>query len=238
MKLWKIPPFLYFVYLGVIVMLVTIAIVSDRAVTAFYEKSTVPNRKTIVIDPGHGGIDGGAVSCTGVHESEINLAIAMRFKDLLNLMGIKTVMIRETDESIFTSGNTIAEKKVSDLKNRVRIANNLPGSILISIHQNYFTDSQYSGAQVFYGNREDSKALAELMQAEFKLTINTSSNRMCKKSAGIYILENVDNTAILVECGFISNFSEERRILDKEYQKKLSCVMASVCSRHLYNNPS
>ena len=101
--------------------MLTLAIVGNRAVTVYYENSIVPGRRTIVVDPGHGGVDGGAVSCTGISESKINLAIALRFKDLINFMGIKTVMIRETDKSIFTSGTTIGEKKVSDLKNRVKI---------------------------------------------------------------------------------------------------------------------
>ena len=237
-KLRRIPPFLYLVYFGVTVILLTIAIVGSRAITVHYESSAVPGRRIVVIDPGHGGIDGGAVSCTGVLESKINLEIALRLKDLINFMGIKTVMIRETDMSVFTSGNTIGEKKVSDLKNRVKIANSSQNSILVSIHQNHFSDSRYSGTQVFYGKNQDSKVLAELMQSEFKSSLNTNNSRKCKRSSGVYLLENVNNTAILVECGFISNYSEERNLLDQEYQKKMSCVMASVCSRYLYDNPS
>ena len=238
LKLRKIPPFLYLAYFLVLIGMLTLAIAGNRAVTVYYENSIVPGRRTIVVDPGHGGVDGGAVSCTGISESKINLAIALRFKDLINFMGIKTVMIRETDKSIFTSGTTIGEKKVSDLKNRVKIANSFPGSGLVSIHQNYFSDSQYFGAQVFYGKNQNSKILAELMQEELVSTLNQSSNRKCKRSTGVYLLENVKTTAILVECGFLSNALEERNLLDQEYQKKLSCIMASVCSRYLYDNPS
>ena len=138
----------YFLILFV-VLLITIA--GNHAVTTMSENSTVDNRMCIVIDAGHGGVDGGATSCTGVLESEINLNIAVRLNEVMQLLGFKTIMIRDTDRSMHTEGNTIASKKVSDLKNRVKIVNQNPNAILISIHQNYFSDSRYSGT--YSGNR-------------------------------------------------------------------------------------
>ena len=118
------------------------------------------NYPTVVIDAGHGGIDGGATSCTGSLESHINLEIATRLNDLLHLLGVNTHMIRNSDISVYTSGTSIAEKKASDLKERVRIINQTENAFLISIHQNYFPQNQYHGAQVFYRSTEESKNFA------------------------------------------------------------------------------
>ena len=113
----------------------------SKAVTAMKQEDLVVGRKCIVIDAGHGGVDGGTTSCTGVTESNLNLETAMRLNDFLHLIGIDTKMIRTTDCSVYTSGETIAAKKVSDLKERVRIVETTPNGILVSIHQNFFAQS-------------------------------------------------------------------------------------------------
>ena len=232
---YKFPLFrLLPIYIIVIVSLIFTAIGSSYAVTALSESAPIENRKCIIIDAGHGGEDGGAVSCTGVLESQINLEIALRLNDLLNLLGIKTVMIRKSDCSIYTQGDSIAEKKISDLKERVRIVNSTPNSILISIHQNQFTESKYSGAQVFYAPTNGSQALAEQLQSSLIQTLNTSSKRTRKKSDGIYLMKNIIRPGVLLECGFLSNPEEEHKLRDSEYQKQLCCVIASVCSNYLH----
>ena len=124
-----------------IVVLGFIAIIcfwGNRAINTAYERVSLTDRSTVIIDAGHGGIDGGATSCTGVLESNINLEIALRLEDLFHLLGIPTKMIRRTDRSVYTQGNSIAAQKVSDLKNRVNTINSTPNAVLISIHQNYF----------------------------------------------------------------------------------------------------
>ena len=138
------------IYIIVIMAMIAFASAASKSVTVFSEKSEIENRKVIVIDAGHGGVDGGATSSSGVLESKTNLEIAIRLRDVCRLLGIKTIMIRTEDVSVYTSGQTIAAKKVSDLKERVRIVNEQPDCILISIHQNYFSDNKYSGAQIFY----------------------------------------------------------------------------------------
>ena len=153
---------------------------------------------------------------------------------MLNLLGIKTVMIRKSDCSIYTQGDSIAEKKISDLKERVRIVNSTPNSILISIHQNQFTESKYSGAQVSYAPTNGSQALAEQLQSSLIQTLNTSSKRTSKKSDGIYLMKNIIRPGVLLECGFLSNPEEEHKLRDSEYQKQLCCVIASVCSNYLH----
>ena len=198
-------------------------------VAKVYEEAPV----AVVIDPGHGGEDGGATSCTGVLESKYNLDISLRLNDLLQMLGYNTKMIRTTDMSIYTQGNTIAQKKVSDLKQRVHIVNNTEDAYLISIHQNYFSDSRYSGAQVFYATTEQSKELALLLQRQFPLYLQKENKRTIKKASGVYLMEHIDCPGVLIECGFLSNVEEEAKLRSADYQKQLCCVIASVVSNHL-----
>lgn len=188
-----------------------------------------PSRRVFIIDAGHGGVDGGATSCTGVLESAINLEIALRLNKLMQLLGYETVMIRTTDTSVYTQGNTIAAQKLSDLKERVRIVNDPENGVLISIHQNTFSDSRYHGPQVFYGgDLSISKDLGERLQTAMTTNLVPDSNRKCKKSSGIYLMEHIENPGVLIECGFLSNPREEAMLRDSVYQKKLCCIIASV----------
>lgn len=190
---------------------------------------------TVVIDAGHGGIDGGATSCTGAAESAINLEIALRLEALLRLLGIRTRMVRTTDVSVATEGATIAAQKSSDLKERVRIANEASSGLLVSIHQNRFSDGRYSGAQVFYASTPGSQALAEQLQAMLVSTLNPGSRRKAKKASGVYLMEHLKGTGILVECGFLSNPNEEARLRTADYQKRLCCVFAAAVGNFLAN---
>lgn len=205
----------------------------SNARTTAVQTNPVQREHTIVIDAGHGGIDGGATSCSGVLESALNLEISLRLNDLLQLLGMETVMIRTTDTSVYTEGNTIAAQKVSDLKERVRIVSETENAILVSIHQNTFSDSRYGGAQVFYATTEGSRELAHLLQSSLTATVNPGSNRKCKKADGVYLMEHIDTTGVLLECGFLSNPEEEAKLRSEDYQKKLCCVIASVLSQHL-----
>ena len=193
-------------------------------------------RKCIIIDAGHGGVDGGTTSCSGVTESTINLEIALRLNDLLHLLGMETKTIRTTDCSVYTSGETIAAKKVSDLKERVRIVESTEKGILVSIHQNYFTQSVYSGAQVFYNQNNESVILAKNLQRNLIATVNPGSKRSVKNATGVYLMEHVTCPAILIECGFLSNPTEDVLLQDPDYQKKLCCVISSTLSEFV-NSP-
>lgn len=215
--------FLVFIYWG-------------NQVIAVISENIPPERKhCIIIDAGHGGIDGGATSCTGVLESALNLEIALRLDDLLHLLGYDTRMIRNTDISVYTQGNSIAQKKISDLKERVRIVNETHGAVLMSIHQNHFSDNRYSGAQVFYPNTPGSEDLAIQLQTALKNTLNPDSRRTVKKSDGIYLMEHINCTGVLIECGFLSNIQEEARLRSKEYQQNLCCVIAATLLQFLSN---
>lgn len=209
------------------------AFITNHTIDVYNQSAHFKDRTCVIIDAGHGGVDGGAVSCTGVDESKINLEIALRLNDLMHLLGINTYMIRTEDVSIYTSGNSIAAKKVSDLKERVRIVNQTQNAILISVHQNYFEDSHYSGAQVFYNT---DSTLAKQLQSALIQTLNPGSNRKAKKADGVYLMQNVTCPAALIECGFLSNCDEEKMLRDPTYQKKLCCVIGAVVSCYVYNN--
>lgn len=207
----------------------------SQGVTALSENIPIKRLNTIVIDAGHGGVDGGATSCTGVLESEFNLQIALKLEDLCNLLGLPTRMVRRENISVYTTGDTIARKKASDLKERVRITADTPGAILVSIHQNQFSDSRYSGAQVFYANTEGSEALAKKLQSAFVSTLNFGSRRQAKESRGVYLMDHISCTGVLIECGFLSNPEEEGKLRSVEYQKDMCCVIAAILSQYVSN---
>lgn len=215
------------IYVFVLLLAIGIACMGSHAISTSANGQFRQDRSIIIIDAGHGGVDGGATSCTGVLESGINLQIALRLNDLTHLLGYDTKMIRTSDISVYTEGTTIAQKKVSDLKERVRIINSHERGILISIHQNHFGDSRYSGAQVFYGKTSGSEALAKQIQTSFVSTINPGSNRQAKKSTGIYLMDHISCTGVLIECGFLSNPQEESLLRDDRYQKNLCSIIAS-----------
>lgn len=221
------------VYMLILLGVSLIAVVGNSAIETVSEYKREADRHTIIIDPGHGGEDGGATSCTGVLESKFNLDIALRLNDLMHLLGMETIMIRETDRSVYTQGETIAQKKASDLRERVRIINETEKGVVISIHQNIFPDGQYWGTQVFYPNTDGSRKLAEQLQNQFQLNLAVDNKRKTKQAKGIYLMEHIQCPAVLVECGFLSNPGEEAKLRDSEYQKRLCSVIATVCSQYL-----
>lgn len=224
---------LFPVYAVVLIGCVCIAHFGSDAVTVMVGSAPIPDRTCIVIDAGHGGIDGGATSYSGVLESRTNLEIALRMNDLLHFLGYETRMIRTTDTSVYTEGSTIAAQKVSDLKQRVKTVNETENAILVSIHQNTFPDGRYSGAQVFYADDQESQLLAKELQTAFVTALNPGSKRKSKSSDGIYLMQQIEKSGVLIECGFISNAEEDAKLQSKDYQQKISCVIAATLSRHL-----
>ncbi len=221
------------VYLLILSIFISVTYLTSTVTTMVAEMIPMERSNTIIIDAGHGGEDGGATSCSGILESKYNLEIAMRLNDLFQLLGYRTLMIRTTDRSVYTQGETIAAKKVSDLKQRVKIVNETEDAILISIHQNTFSDSRYSGAQVFYGPEGESHALADTTQTALRGALNPDSNRTAKKADGIYLMQHIDCTGILVECGFLSNEQEEVLLRSTDYQKKICCVLGTTVATFL-----
>ena len=185
---------------------------------------------TVVIDPGHGGEDGGAVSPGGVQESHINLALSKRLRDLLCFAGIPTVMTREEDVTICDEGlGTIRARKTSDIRNRVAIVNGTENAVLLSIHQNSLPSSTVThGAQVFWNQQEGAKELAEAIQTSLNGAINVGNEKHTKQiPPTVYLMKHVTVSAVLVECGFLTNQEETRRLQDETHQRTLAISIAA-----------
>lgn len=220
-------------YTIIISIFLTAVYWGSAATSVIAQQIPLERQTTVIIDAGHGGEDGGAISCTGKAESSYNLEIALRLRDLMHLMGIHTKMVRTTDQSVYTQGKTIASRKISDLKNRVELVNNTENALLLSIHQNIFSESKYHGAQVFYDCGGKGMELAKHLQEAFCDTVNIGSNRKCKRGEKVYLLEHIENPGVLIECGFLSNPEEEAELRDQTYQQKLICVIAATVCNYL-----
>ena len=181
-------------------------------------------KSIIILDAGHGGEDCGAIGASGVYEKDLNFDITMHIGKLLEGYGYKVVYTRTEDKLLYKPEEDIKGiRKISDLKNRCKIAQEYENAIFISIHMNSFSDSRYSGLQVYYsGRNERSSPLAQAIQASVKTNLQTNNKRKIKASEGMYLLNNLDMPAILIECGFLSNLEECKKLSEKEYQKELS----------------
>lgn len=179
----------------------------------------------IIIDAGHGGEDGGAVSQSGMLEKDVNLEISLKLKDLLIQGGFSVKSTRDTDISVCDSDiSTVHGRKVSDLKNRLTMFNENKNNIVISIHQNKFTESKYSGTQIFYsGNNEKSSELAENIKTTVVSLLQPENTRECKKAdKNIYLLDNCNVPSIIVECGFLSNQNEAALLAQDNYRRQIA----------------
>lgn len=189
--------------------------------------STAPNSslKTIIIDPGHGGEDSGAVADNGVLEKDINLDVSKKLRDMLKATGYKVIMTRDEDTAIYDKDSkTLRQKKVSDMKKRVEIINSDKNNVLISIHQNKFEKKQYSGSQIFYSkNNEESFNLAQSIQKSIRGLIQPDNDRELKCAGkDIYLLNKANVPAVIVECGFVSNDEELEKLSDENYKLNLA----------------
>lgn len=179
----------------------------------------------IIIDAGHGGMDGGTTAADGTLEKDINLSVAKKLESMLKACGFKTVMLRSADELIGDNSlSTIRARKVSDIKTRLEITQSYPDALLISIHQNHYSVEKYSGAQVFYSpNAPESKLLAESVQGSIVGNIQPENTRQIKAvGTNIYLLYNCTQPSIMVECGFMSNQAEAQKLKDSNYQSQMA----------------
>lgn len=215
-------------------LLAAVLLLSFSAAVRFYKTEMVfgtnLHAATVVIDAGHGGVDGGAVAKDGTAESGINLAIALTLKELFLFCGIEPIMTREEDISIHSEeAETIAQKKVSDLRNRVELINSHPQAVAISIHQNSLpTAPSVRGAQAFYNPVSGAAELARAMQGTLNNVINTNRAKTEKQiPSTIFLMQNAQVPAVLVECGFLSNVEETRLLKTEEHQLRLA--LAILC---------
>ena len=194
--------------------------------------------RTIVIDAGHGGEDGGATGKSKLPEKDINLAVAKDLQQLLTASGYRVVMIRTTDTAVSDQLKTIHERKVSDIHNRMKIIEAQENCIFISIHQNLFEQEKYHGTQVFYSkNNESSKPLAESIQKRTVSMLQKDNERVVKPAtSSIYLLWHAKVPAVLVECGFLSNEEEAQKLNTQKYQQQMAFAiyngLADFCSEN------
>ena len=188
---------------------------------------------TVVIDAGHGGNDPGKVSQDGILEKDVNLAIALKLKSQLEKKGIRVILTRDSDVCLAETG--AANKKKSDMINRMELVNESGADLLISIHQNSYSDKRVKGAQVFYyGSSEQSMLLAKEIQDCIKEYADAENNRKAKACDDYYILRKSACPAVIIECGFLSNPEETAKLVDDKYQEKLAeAITEAVCGLYL-----
>lgn len=217
------------VIVTMMIMLLSASFAADDIITNYRERYIAAMNQEkptdtpiMIIDPGHGGADGGAVSVTGGKESEINLSIALKAELLSAFFGVDTVLTRTDEEIDYPFDcDTIRKKKVYDTKTRVELINSYQNAILVSIHQNNFSDSSVYGAQVFFRTPDDSFQLSENITENLTLFADLVREPV-KISNSIYIFSNIKCPAVMVECGFLSNPEENELLNTENYQNKLA----------------
>ncbi len=195
----------------------------------------VTERKTVVLDAGHGGEDGGCVGINGQVEKDINLAIVLDLRDMLTLGGFNVVLTRDTDRAIYDSGTEgLRNKKVSDMENRLKIIQSYKDAVFLSIHQNQYTEPQYFGAQIFYNeNNPDNRLLAELMQENFHALQPENDRQVKLMDTELFLFKTTVTPSVLIECGFLSNPDDAAKLSDPVYQRKTAYMIYNGILRYL-----
>lgn len=185
---------------------------------------------TLILDAGHGGADGGAVSLSGVKESDINLAIALKAEALAALYGLPTVLTRSSPDIDYPEGaGTIREKKVADTKSRVALINSIENAVVVSIHQNIYASSSVEGPQVLFTAAAGSEELAQAMQGALISALAPAKERTPAQVPGnVYIMNHISCPAVLIECGFLSSPADEAKLLTEAYQVKIASAILSA----------
>ncbi len=191
---------------------------------------TIPSSYCMVIDPGHGGADGGAVAADGTLEADVNLQIAFRLRSLATLCGVPVIMTRDSASIDYpVDAETLAAKKAADQKQRVELINSIQNAVLVSIHQNYYPAAGPHGAEALYAATDLSEDLGKLIQEMLIKTLDPENRRVAAPiSEEIYLMRNVNCPAVLVECGFLSNPEELEKLKSDSYDQKLALVMLSA----------
>lgn len=230
-RLKPLYPLFAFFGLGlclIFVLFLTVPTSASRLENALEVSGDAAVPQTVIIDAGHGGEDCGAIGVNGVYEKDLNLSLATALGEELRARGYTVIFTRTEDKLLYKEEENIrGMRKIYDLKNRCAIADAYPDALFISVHMNSFGDARYDGLQVYYApDREDSRALADAIQTAVVRDVQTENRRKIKRGTDMYLMEHAIPTAVLVECGFISNESECERLCDAEYQKTLAKAIA------------
>ena len=233
------------IYIFILIVLLFVSTVSISLVVNITPDSVImssadlsKNYPIIVLDAGHGGEDGGASSANGNLEKDINLDIALTLEKLLLQSGYKVKMIRNTDTSVHNpEASTTRERKVTDIRNRVKTVNSDKNNILISIHQNHFSESKYFGTQVFYSkNHLNSQILAENIRKAVTSLLQPDNTRKTKESSNVFLLDNISAPGVIVECGFLSNPDEAYLLSHEDYRDNMAyCIYLGIVE-YIYLN--
>jgi N-acetylmuramoyl-L-alanine amidase len=195
--------------------------------------------RIILIDAGHGGMDGGTSSKNGTVEKDINLSVSIKLKESLQKLGYEVIMTREEDSGLYSMSGTIRQRYTEDLKKRCDLKKTSNCDMFISIHLNYFTQSKYYGAQVWYSDYKDSSILAGIIQKNVRIDLDPNNKRVQKPAKNAYkiLRENDIMPSALVECGFLSNYEEEQKLKSNEYQEKIAQSITKSIGEY-FNSPS
>lgn len=226
---------LLFIIITVIACILCTNINHTQRASIKIEKASV---KKILIDPGHGGIDGGAVAKSGVLEKDINLNISLMLRDELKKEGFEVLMTREEDKGLYTDSGKIRKKKIEDLNNRCKLKDECGCDMFVSIHLNMFPESKYYGAQVWYGDSKESEKLAHIMQRDLREKIDNSNKRQEKSANDLYKILRCSEgmPSVIVECGFLSNPIEEAKLKTEEYQLRLAKTITQSITTYFSDN--
>ena len=220
----RIKLILVSIFIGVFAFLFQISEKKELPKYTLETMSKEVSEKTVILDAGHGNPDGGAVSINGTIESDITLQITQKVKNILEQENIKVILTRSDENGIYDeNAKTISQKKVSDIRNRVKIGNNSKADIFVSIHLNKIEQEKYWGWQCFFkNNNENSKKLAQSIQNGLNTSIQKNNTRVPMKINKVYLVDHVEIPITVVECGFLSNNEEEKLLKQNEYQEKLA----------------
>ena len=212
-----------------VILIITLSVAFGAVVRGFGESLSIEAIKPdetrfVILDAGHGGEDSGACGGDGSLEKNINLSIALEMGAQLSEQGYTVIYTRTEDKMLYSpEENVKGLRKISDLKNRVKVAAQYPEALFVSIHTNSFGDARYSGLQVYYStNTPSSRLLAQNIQQSVREKIQNENSRTVKSGEKLYLLKNIQNPAVIIECGFMSNPEECKKLSEKEYQKQLS----------------
>jgi len=206
-------------YIMVGLLFFSMVVVAKEAADYVVARKIAGRSRLVVIDAGHGAADSGKVGINNALEKDINLAIALRLKELLEQQDVKVVMTREDDQGTYPQ--TGSNRKVRDMQKRVEIINKEQPALTVSIHQNSFPDQSVSGAQTFYfEGSEEGKTAAEILQKQLITTLQPDKERVAKSDTSYYLLKNTDYPIVIVECGFLTNPKEAELLCDEMYQQQ------------------
>ena len=212
------------------ILAIIVAIFSIYKINTYVPTISTPvTNKVIVFDAGHGGFDPGAIGVTGTLEKDISLAIALKTQELFEKNGTTTIMTRVDDSDL-------GDSKKEDMKTRREIRDINEGELFISIHLNSFPQDKYSGAQVFYPKDEKSKLLGECIQKKLKEVVDGTNERVAKELNDVYMLKNIKIPSVIVECGFLSNSEEEKKLQEEDYQRKIAWAIYLGVLEYYENN--